>query len=406
MAYDINPLLLTEANRIGPDIYQKTLNSSPWNKLIKQSAWLDEMGTEITVPTYERTLPADPLTWSTVTYNTGTALSPGDNPSNNEGTCLPPNQVIPFAQSMRTYNLQHTSLNSPPICVNDLRFAFKRQEQLRMMFNVLTQNTDYAWQDRNRNEYFRNCGHKAIARSGLPENTSLSLDPNSISTQMFPAQLPTSYLTQGILSAIRMKMIRDGAGINPLGMVNGAPQFSIILSSEASDRIIRDNGPIQEDFRYAKPSELLAPLGVERSYRGFYHMIDDFMPRYNWTGAAWSRVLPYSGSAATYGTKQDISSAYENAQYEVALVFHQDVMESLIPKPITSPGGNTKFNPVTYRGEWSWKNIIDATDNPDGTIGFFRGLFSSGTKPIRPEWGWAILYQRCGDMTLTACPTS
>jgi hypothetical protein len=223
---------------------------------------------------------------------------------------------------------------------------------------------------------------------------------------MFPAQLPTSYLTQGTLNTIRMKMIRDGAGINPLGMVNGAPQFGIFLSSEASDRIIRDNGPIQEDFRYAKPSELLAPLGVERSYRGFYHMIDDFAPRYNWNGSEWVRVLPYSGSAATYGTKQEISSAYENAQYEVGLVFHMDVMETLIPKPISSPGGNTKFNPVNYRGEWSWKNILSRTDNPDGTIGYFRGLFSSGTKPIRPEWGWAILYQRCGDMDLTACPTS
>lgn len=413
MAYDINPLLLTEAGRIGPDIYNKTLNTSPWLKLIKQGAWLDEMGTEITVPTYERSLPANALTWSGVTYNTPDSLSPGgagsqspDTGNTGEGTCLPPFQTIGFAQTMRTYGLKHTALESPPICVNDLRFAFKRQEQLSMMFNVLTQNTSYAWQDRYRNEYFRNCGHKCVARTGLPENTSLSLDPNSISTQMFPAQLPTSYLTQGILNTIYMKLIRDGAGINPMGIVNARPQFSVILSSEASDRIIRDNGAIQEDFRYGKPNELLAPLGVERSYRGFYHLVDDFMPRYNWTGSAWSRVLPYAGSAATYGTKQEISTAYENAQYEVAVVFHQDVIESLIPKPITSPGGNTKFNPVNYRGDWSWKNIIDKTDNPDGTIGYFRGVLSSGTKPIRPEWGWAILYQRCGDMALTACPTS
>jgi hypothetical protein len=135
-------------------------------------------------------------------------------------------------------------------------------------------------------------------------------------------------------------------------------------------------------------------------------MIDDFLPRYNWNGTGWTRVLPYAGSAATHGTKFDISSAYENAQFEVSFVFHQDVIESLIPKPITSPGGNTRFDPVSYKGDFKWKNILNKDSNPDGTIGYFRGVLSNGTKILRPEWGWAVLHQRCGDMTLTACPTS
>ena len=45
-----------------------------------------------------------------------------------------------------------------------------------------------------------------------------------------------------------------------------------------------------------------------------------------------------------------------------------------------------------------------AVQNPDGTIGFFRGVMSSGTKPIRPEWGYAILHNRCAhNLGLTAC---
>lgn len=413
MAYDIDSWLVAESGRIGPDIHAKVFNSSPWLKLIRQKEWMDEYGSEISVLTYERTLPSSALTWSTVGFNTGDTSSPGANPNSDEGTCLPPNQTLTFAQTTRTYNLQHTSLNGPPLCVNDLRFPFKRQTQLSMMLDMLAANTSYAWNDRYRNEYIRSCQHKVCAMAGLPENTGLTLDPNVTTPNIFPAQQPTSYLTQGILDRIYMKLIRDGAGINPLGRQNGRPQFGLICSSETSDRVIKDinastgsAGLIQTQFLYAKPNELLAPLGVETAYRGYYHMVDDLMPRYNWNGSGWTRVQPYAGTAATYGTKQDISSAYENAQFEVSVVFHQDVYESLIPRPITSPGGDTRFDPVSYKGDFKWRNILDKTDNPDGTIGFHRAILSNGTKILRPEWGWAILHQRCGDMALTACPTS
>ena len=72
MAYDIDQLLISESGRIGPDIYSKSLNTSPWLKLVKKGSWPDEMGTEISVMTYQRSLPANTLTWSTLELNTGT----------------------------------------------------------------------------------------------------------------------------------------------------------------------------------------------------------------------------------------------------------------------------------------------------------------------------------------------
>ncbi len=417
--HDIDSILVTESGRIGPDIYRKTLNTSPWLKLVKQGAWPDEMGDQLTVLTYERSLPANTLSWEDVVAN-GSNGGGGD--AEGSGTCLPPVQTINFAQTARQYKLSQTALESPPLCVNDLRFPFRRQEQLRMMFDILAENTSYAWQDRYRNEYFRNCGHKMVAygNSGtgtyLPENTTITVDPNTtagIST-LFPASagasiLPSSYLTQGILDRIYMKLIRDGAGNNPLDRANGRPQFGLICSPETSDRLIRSDADQRDDFRYStRVSELLAPLGIERPYRGFFHMVDDFAPRYTTTvvggNTVLQRVLPYSSTAATYGNKFDINPDYENAEYEVSFVFHMDVIEALIPKPITSPGGNTKFDPVSYRGDFKWKNIPHPTHNPDGTIGFFRGVLSSGTKPIRPEWGYAVLHLRCpNDLGLLDC---
>lgn len=419
LPYDIDNVLVAEAGRIGPDIYRKTLDTSPWLKLIKQNAWPDEMGQELTVLTYERSLPANTLNWSEVTFNGSIG---GGGSEEGSGSCLPPTQTLAFAQTARTYSLSHTALESPPLCVNDLRYAFRRQEQLRMMFDILTENASYAWQDRYRNEYFRNCGHKVTVygHSGtgvyLPEVTTTNVDPNSTTATntLFAATggdvyAPSSFLTQGVLDRIYMKLIRDGAGNNPLDRANGRPQFGLICSPETSDKLILDNASVRDDFRYnsSRVSELLAPLGVERAYRGFFHMIDHFAPRYKLVAGSDTkvqRVLPYASTAATYGNKWDINPDYETAEYEVSFVFHTDVIESLIPKPITSPGGNTKFDPVSYRGDFKWLNIRDAVSNPDGTMGFFRGVMSNGTKPIRPEWGYAILHLRCPNaLGLTDC---
>jgi hypothetical protein len=222
-------------------------------------------------------------------------------------------------------------------------------------------------------------------------------------TASFPAAEPTSKLVQGILEKIRMRLIRDGAGNDPLGRENGTPVFGLVCSSETSFDLIRNIAADREDYRYStKANDLLAPLGVERTYKGFYHLIDDFMPRYSYSGGVYTEIPPYVKATAGGVTEWIVNPAYELAQYEVSIVFHKDVFHSVIPAPITSPGGSTAFDPVSYRGEFKWLNIRDKEENPDGTIGYFRGILSAGSKPIRPEWGYAIMHTRCGNNLLAA----
>ena len=385
---DIEQLLSTESGRIGPDIYRKTLNTSPWLKLVKQDTWPDEMGDTLSVLTFERTL-ANSLTWANVTSN---ALPGGAN----GGNCVPAAQEVPFAQTTRSYALQQSALESPMICVNDLRFALKRKEQLSNMFDILKENTSWAWQERYRDEYTRVAEHKIVATSTMVDQ------PLAFAT----AAPAVSRLTQGMLDRVYLQLVRDGAGNNPMGRQNGRPEFTIICSPETSDQLIRDDDSIRQDYRWNSGvvNELLAPLGVERSYRGFYHLIDMFPNRYNLVGSAWVKVPPYIASAATKGQKFLVNPLYESATHEDTIVFHQDVYTSLIPAPISSPGGNTKFDPVSYRGDFKWLNIPHRTENPDGTLGFFRGILSNGTKPIRPEWGYVIRHLRCAPkLGLVAC---
>jgi hypothetical protein len=421
MAYDVEQLLINEANRIGPDIYRKTLNTSPWLKLVKKDVWPDEMGDSIKVLTYERSLPTNALAWSRVSidplassdgsYDNGAKVAGangvpstgfGNNAVNPSSGSASPNPQLPnasqiqFAQTLRSYNLTQVALESPKLSVNDLRFSLKRKEQLSNIFDILQENTSYAWQDRFRDEFVRIAQNKINA---VLDNSG-QLVANSGDGSSFSTTAPVSTLTQGMLDRVYMKLIRDGAGNNPLDRENARPVFGAILSSEASRNLISANADIRQDYRWSsKVNELLTPLGIERSYAGFFHMVDDWGPRYNLAtdnsgNHTWVRVYPYTQVATTQGYKWDINPDYENATYEDTIIFHQDVFVNLVPKPITAAGSNVTFDAVSYMGDFKWKNIITPDTNPDGTIGYFRAILSSGSKPIRPEWGYVIRHLR------------
>lgn len=421
MAYDINSLLVAEAGRIGPDIHKKVHQTSPWLRLVKQGNWPEGMGNNVSVMTYERTIPNAQQIWQAINFN---ANASGSFPSPTTGfqagantvlNAVPPETTINLAQTIRQYNLTHSAVRAPNISVNDLRYSWMAEQQLKNLFDCLTDSTKWTWENRRRDEYIRSCGNKTtITSTGLNTINTTDVDPNvavinDATTGSVPGGLagalfdfdpiPMSRLTQGVLDYIGQIMLRDGAGDGAMSMVNGKPQFGLICSPEASDAILVRDIKTREDVRFndAEVGKLLGPMGVDRSYRGFFHMCDSFMPRYDIVTSGSARLIrryPYRLVAATYGNKADISNEYRDAVYEVSVVFHKEVMESLIPKPITSPGGGTKFDPVSYKGEFKWLNIPHQTDNPDGTIGFFRGVLGDGTKPIRPEWGWAILHQR------------
>jgi len=395
--YQIDKILEAEAGRIGPDIHRKVLDTSVWLKLTKQESWPDEMGETISVLTYGRSLPtvsdnSGDITskWSNVSFNTVVA-----DPSN----CVPQASVIEFTHYLRTYNLQQNALESPPLCINDLRYSFKRKEQLSNIFDILTENVAYSWKERYRNEYVRLAENKGIA-----DHSNLTF----ATTMPAPASAPTATLTQAMLDKVYLRLVRDGAGLNPLGRADGRPEFGVILGSEASMNLIRDNdGNVRYDFRYStRANELLAPLGIDRSYRGFYHMVDDFAPRYNYVQdtnsvtagnqPGWTRVYPYIKDTSDADRGWIVNPAYETAEFEDAIVYHRDVFVSMVPKPITAPGGNTKFDPVIYKGDFRWLNIQDRVLNPDKTIGYFRAVMSNGSKPLKPEYGYVIRFKRNG----------
>jgi hypothetical protein len=359
---------------------------------------------------------------------------------------------IRFGQTLRRYALAHAAIESPDIALNDLIFPVRRREQLANMMSVLSESTNYIWQERYRDEYVRISGNKMIAKaaSGATNDmasevvatlASNALKAEGASIEGVAATGATNILvgataeaavdavlgnsnagsiaagkyspatggsTIGNLSYASLKklylsMIRDGASTNAMGRENGAPVFLLVTSAETSENLIwqytRNGEKLSTDLRYAKPNELLAPLGIDRSYFGFYHAIDMHLPRYQLIAGStggFARVYPYKrvSTGTSKGFRWEVNTAYEAAPYEASILYHKDVCSYLVPKvPSVVPAG-ADFDAPSYRGDFRWVNIKDRTTNPDGQVGYFRATFGTGTKPTQPYFGYVIIHKR------------
>jgi len=427
----INTILAEEANRIGQDIYKRTLHQSPWVDLTKQTAFPDGMGYQLTTLIYDRAVATTDTAgntqgvgWSALgTLSTGgnqfnTSLSganaqpldsAADDVQGGRGTGSSDNRsYAQFGKQLKQYSLSRAVIESPRIALEDLRFAAHRQEQLRAIMDSLSEVTHNVWENRYRDEYERVCANFVpVLAAGTPILTTVDADTDATADDVFEGVqitaidpvtsgagnsdvTPDANISNKVMDSIYYNLIRKAGSKNAYGVENGRPIFACVMSSEASYQLMTE-ASFRDDVRYnnAKVSELIAPLGIEKSFRGFYHLIDDLAPRFTIAGSTITKVEPYavSGGVATP------NAAYDSATHEAIYVLHPEVCESQIPNPF-SGGSGVSFNPIQYKGDFKWTNILNEITNPDGTIGFFRGVLASATKPIRTDLGYVILFKR------------
>jgi len=424
---NIDNILTQEANRIGADIHRNTVHTSPWIDLVKKATFPDQMGYQLTTLIYDSALPTtdtggDTLAGTAIWDNMG-SINSGANVFGTSAVDQPlkdaaestvgPNESnkgnVNFGKQLKKYNLKRAVIESPRINVEDLRFAAHRTDQLRAILDLMTESTRYTWEERYRDEFdsladnFVACksatenskmttGREGTASSSILDNIDVDAGTDGYDVAQGNDQLPEANISNALLDDLYFRLVRAGAGGNAYGRENGRPVFGLVCSSEAS-RQLQIEAEYRDDIRYnkARVSELVAPLGVEKSFRGYYHLCDDLAPRYDIGGSDdyLDRVYPYSVSGGIVTP----NAAYETAPVELAYIIHPEVFESQIPAPLSGSNGLT-FDPVSYKGDFRWTNIPDAAINPDGTIGFFRGILASASKPIKTKFGYAIAIAR------------
>jgi hypothetical protein len=215
MLTTFNAILVEEANRLDGDLYTRSIHTSPWIDLVDTGAFPDGIGDVVSTMVWERTLPGSSIVWKN--------MMGADNGSSD--TILPPTQTISTAKRLQEYRLQHTSLESDTLNVNDLRTAVIRDAQLSAIRDNLSTNTNYLWFTRARQEYDRLTKHIALVAAGNVESASGGSADTTSSDLV---------LSNNALTRYRQRMIRMQAA--PLDRVNGAPIYGLGLRQRSLRR--------------------------------------------------------------------------------------------------------------------------------------------------------------------------
>jgi hypothetical protein len=422
---NIDTWLTQEAGRIGKDIHRHSLHTGPWYDLIRKGVFANGMGRTQSTLIYERTLPNTGVNASADQATLGLAWtglhadalgadaftnSLGQNFAGAAETALGPQDgksFIHVARSIKQFTLQRAVIESPRLNVEDLRISFEGVQQLTAIVDLMKEATRRSWEERNRDEYDASCANFVpCLASGTPivqvidvsagtlfegVNTwNVDFNNDFVTSGVDVDYTPAAHISNGVLDRVRLRLIREGAKANAYGMEDGQAVFGLVLGSQASLFLKQEDG-YREDLRKnaGKVSELIKPLGVDCSFRGFYHLCDDLAPRMSISSGTATRIYPETMTNGILTT----NPAYDAADYEVAYVLHADVMECLIPSPL-SGAGPVSFDPVSYTGDFKWKNIENEVTNPDKTIGFFRGVLASASKRIKTRFGHAICFKR------------
>lgn len=392
----VNDYLARNDNMFGPWIHEALKESDPWYALTPKEAFPEGRGyTQKDILIEGITTGSDESDWDAVTASNGSTINP---------LSLPDFTDLSWGQTYTEWSPYAKNYRTPCIALDDLRFDNMAAKQLGATVEQLKGVTKEMWANRARYEYAR-LVPQITARPGFGSGIAGVTD----TTKMVKVPAATSVVTQSILDAAYDQILSTGAGEDPLGPVNredGAPVFTFITSRATSDNIIRASG-IRDDFRYGDPGQLLKPLGVRRVYRGFAHVVDTELPRFNLVDNVWTRVMPWTMSATSSGYKRTRNASYATAEYELNYIHLRSAMSfAIINTQTARPVPEVSFTdrPEYYNAQVLWHNVQDNSSNTLGKIGRFLFLAAGATHPGTPFRAMTILSRRCSsDQTFTGC---
>lgn len=394
---DYNALFTRETNRILPIFRERGRVRSWWASLggngLKSEPWPEEFGDTASRNILERTIPNRDSDWQPIAANSAV---PTD-----EGTCVPSAAIVKTASTLRTTQLYQEAMDTDWLCVNDVRSPLNFKRQVAHMLKNLSDNVTDWWEERNRSQYV------ALAQNKLVFNPDLPVKTNGTTLTDFPLELPTSTITQKYLNRLRVILQHNAAGTDggAYGREDGGDVFAVVMSTDMQEALFTTSDRINRDRRYAEAPKLLKAYGVDRSYQGWFHIIDNKAPRFDFVNGAWVNRPFYANSATTKGNRAVVNPDYEAAEYEMVIPFLKTIVTRMIPRSFPSAGSGASFKPWNYAGTPMWVNEYDRVCNKYKTNGYWSVLMQAAYMPEKIEDGWGILCKRpCNsDLEMVTC---
>jgi len=388
MATPLDNYFEQDASRLQGKIYEIMRNEGRVSALMEKGELPDGMGFNFNSVVYQRSTGIGGNGWTAVVQEDGSV-----------NNCVPSASVVSPASTLLSYTAEANMIKSAPICFEDARRGYMFEDQVKAIQDNLVAEVTDTWEDKDKEKYFLNSGHKIVYNQSLTETTN--------GTTM-PATPATSILTQSLLDMLYVRIIQDGGGKEAYAKRNGAPLITAIMSMERSRDVIKGDPSVRDDFRWADSGKsdgavLMQSWGVDRVYGGFMHCIDNRMPRYDFVNGAWVPRPYYTSSATTIGLEANVSAAYTNAEFEDVYLWHPEVVIRQMPKPLGSVGGMTSGQAVNWSGQLLWKNIPSETENPLSNIGKYYAPLQAAWKPAKIRYGYVLRVRRCPQVGILGC---
>jgi hypothetical protein len=382
-----------DASRLVGDVNRVMRNRGKMSMLMERGELPEGIGFNYQTAISERSAIVNGVTWSAVST-----------PNGSTNNCTPTITDMGWASSLKSYSAEQALLRSDRICFTDAARGYLFDQQVGNIQKNFVDNVFEAWDDRDKLAYFTNAGHKIVADSALTDYEN--------ATDFGPTQA-TYKITQSILDQIYVDLVQDGAGEDAYAYSNGAPLFTVLMSMERQTDIFNEDTTVRQVLEYAEMGKgyegtLLQAWGIKRNFRGFMHLIDNRMPRFNWADGDYVPVPYWQNTAGHIGDISNVNPAYKSAQYEDMYIWSPKVVKRLMPKAPHSVGGDTSFDAVPFSGELTWRNIAEADPespefNPLSNMGRFWSALMVAYAPNVVRYGYILRVRRCPTVTASTC---
>lgn len=398
----VNDYFARNDNMFGVWVHEQLRESSPWYAITPKEAFPQGAGYTIRDIMIERmSTYNDQGSWNNITASDGTTTNPLSQPTLTQ---------LNWGQSYTSWNPQYQGYLTPCISLDDLKFDHNVVDQVTKTVAQLTQVSDEIFSNRARYECAR-IMPQISARPGFGPNGIVGVTDTTVMVNKAGVVIPTSKITQSLLDTAYSYLLRQGAGAasSRANMQDGQPTMSLVISREASDDILRQAN-VRDDVRWGDPGELLKPLGVTRVFRGFAHIIDPELPRFDLVAGQLVRRLPWASASADSGTKAIVNNAYNNAEYELYYIKPMDAYAYAVIKDSSAKdiaGASFEDYPYYYANTFFWHNVKDNTTNILGKLGKWISISAAATHPHYPARGLTIIAKRCpNDQAFASCSYS
>lgn len=395
---------------------QDLLKRASWRSiffnLIQKAEYPRGAGLNLRVFTIERSGPtSDVNTWPRVAFSNGDA-----------GSCDSTWNDVQYGHTERGYAPEQYSLRGPTICSDDLIYNWNTDQFLMGYIMAIAKHSEQELANRYEAIY----GHfvdKNVEDGSFTKTEGNQGDLPTGGPALTGMTNPTCELNFENLETVAVELIQEGAtDPDSNGWITWGemgPVFPLYIGLEASQRFLRSNTNIRQDYRDADSSmgdaaRLLKRVGATRIIGNFRHVPNLFPPRYHWqpTGGGlghFVRVPTWRNVNTSKGVSQEINQTWRDAPIEAAYVLTPWVYKSRLVRPVNAAAG-LSWDPKSYFGEWQFRTggaLITAAGadcyDPLGKLGRHFGEYKHAPEPLYPKYGRMIFFRRCSDTTCATC---